>query len=52
MKYLNGKLRNDLDETLCLNAFALQRDMNWDEYLPMVVLCLLSAGLLLVSLFA
>lgn len=49
MKYLNGQLPNKLDETLCLYVFARQRNMNWAEYVPIVLLCLLSAALLLVA---
>ena len=46
MKYLNGQLRNESEATLCLKARA-GRTLNREEYLPIVVLCVVLAILLL-----
>ena len=45
MKYHNGQLRNELDDTLCIRPKA--QKVNWKEYVPFVVLAALMVGLLI-----
>lgn len=45
MKYYNGQLRNELDDTLCFRPKT--HKVNWKEYVPFVVLALLMVGLLI-----
>jgi len=53
MKYHNnGVLRNDPDTTLWLKPGSRKQKLTCVEYLPIVVLIFLMAGLLLTSLFA
>lgn len=52
MKYLNGQLHNEQDVTLCMRAFAPKQKMSLEEYLPMIVLCLIMGILLMSGLFS
>ena len=52
MKYLNGQLHNQHDVTLCIRAFAPKPKMSLEEYLPVIVLCLIMGILLMSGLFA
>jgi hypothetical protein len=44
MRYHNGRLRNELDDTLCIRPKI--RKVDWKEYVPFFFLALLIAGLL------
>lgn len=47
MKYHNDvKIRNEQDSTLWIRPGAQKRTLTWAEYLPMIVLAALLAGLL------
>ncbi len=50
MKYHNGVLRADQDSTHRIKLESWNRKLTWVEYLPMVVLGLLMAGLLIACL--
>lgn len=52
MKYLNGQLHNEHDVTLCMRIYAPKKAMSLNEYLPMIVLCLIMGALLMSGLFA
>lgn len=47
MKYHNAHIRNEQDSTLCLRAYSQKQNLSRDESIPIVVLCMLLAGLLL-----
>ncbi len=52
MKYHNdGVLRAEQDSTLRIRPELREQKMTCVEYLPVVVLCLLMAGLLISSIF-
>lgn len=51
MKYLNGRLRNEQDATLCMRPYAQKDELNWKEYVPFAFLTALMLGLLLDGLF-
>jgi hypothetical protein len=51
MKYLNGRLRSEQDSTLYLRPYSQQQKLTWAEYLPLVILGVLLAGLLLQAIF-
>ncbi len=50
MKYYNGQLRNELDDTLCIRPKV--HKLNWKECAPFVVLALLMVGLLMNGLIS
>ena len=51
MKYHNdGKLRNEQDSTLWIRPGAQKRKLTWVEFLPVLVLAGLLAGLLVYTL--
>ena len=45
MKYQNGRLRNEQDDTLCIRVQT--RKLNWKECAPFLILAALMAGLLI-----
>ncbi len=45
MKYYNGHLRNELDETLCLRVKS--RKLEWKECAPFIILAVVMTGLLI-----
>ena len=45
MKYHNGRLRNELDHTLCIRA--KNRKLEWKECVPFIILATLMVGLLI-----
>lgn len=47
MKYLNGRLLPEQDSTLYLRAYSQEPKLTWAEYLPLVILGILLAGLLM-----
>lgn len=51
MRYRNGALRNERDDTLRLRPASLQQKLTWPEYLPLIVLGLLILGILTVGMF-
>lgn len=52
MKYHNdGVLRTEQDSTLWLKAYSQKRKLTWVEYIPLVVLGILMAGLLMNGIF-
>ncbi|MDD2721980.1 MAG: hypothetical protein PHH47_11800 [Gallionella sp.] len=48
MRFHNGQLHNERDVTICMRAYSPKQEMNFEEYLPVVVLALIM-GVLLVS---
>ncbi len=46
MKYQNGHFRNDSDSTLWLRPESQKQKLTWEEYLPVVVLCVFFVSLL------
>lgn len=46
MRYHNGVLRDERDATLRLRPIAPKRKLPWLEYVPLIILCILIAGLL------
>ncbi len=45
MKYYNGRLRNELDDTLRIRVKA--RQLNWKECAPFIILAAVMTGLLI-----
>jgi hypothetical protein len=52
MKYLNGVLRAEQDSTLRLKRVTLKRKLSWLEYIPLILLGVLLAGLLVKIVFS
>lgn len=52
MKYVNGHLHNEHDVTICISMYQTRKKMSMEEFLPMLVLCLIMAVLLMSGLFA
>lgn len=52
LKHHDGILRDDeRDSTLRLKPASQKRTLTWVEYIPLIILCLLIAGLLVKSIF-
>lgn len=47
MKYLNGRLRNEHDATLCVSSYTEKRNLTVEEYVPIVALVVLMVSFLL-----
>lgn len=45
MKYYNGRLRNELDDTLCIRVKT--RKLDWKECAPFIILATVMVGLLI-----
>lgn len=51
MRYYNGVLRDERDTTLRLKPIGKKRKLPWREYVPLIILCILAAGLLLKGIY-
>lgn len=51
MRCNNGMLRDEQDATLRIRCQPLNRELSWEEYLPVVLLGILALGFLVGAIF-